>query len=145
MKFSVLERIVLSQLLPEKGNYANMKLLRKAKENLSFTEEENKLLMFRLVGNNQVWNGTIAIDKATGKPVDVAPEDLKKDPDIVRKMVEEDPDAFEYKPSVEDKDIVIGDVVLKMIVDALKGLDKQEALMHDHVPLYDRLVKRKSP
>ena len=46
MKLNVLERIVLLNILPQQGSFSNLKLLRVAKEALSFTEEENKLLNF---------------------------------------------------------------------------------------------------
>lgn len=44
MKLGVKERLVLIGLLPETGNYLNLKLVREVKEALSFTEKEHKLL-----------------------------------------------------------------------------------------------------
>ena len=55
MKFSVTERIVLSNLLPAEGNFKTLKLLRVLKEDLSFTEEENKQLEFKQEGDVLRW------------------------------------------------------------------------------------------
>ncbi len=43
MKLTILERFVLPTILPEKGSYANLKLVREVREDLSFTAEEFKL------------------------------------------------------------------------------------------------------
>ena len=59
MKLTVLERILASQALPDQGTFANLKLLRVAKESLSFTEEENKSLNFRVTGDNTQWDDTL--------------------------------------------------------------------------------------
>lgn len=44
MKLSVHDRLMLQSLLPKEGNFINLKLVRKAKEALSFNEEELKSL-----------------------------------------------------------------------------------------------------
>jgi len=46
MKLNTLERLTVYQLLPEVGSFLNLKLVREAKEMLSFTEEEHKELKF---------------------------------------------------------------------------------------------------
>jgi len=56
MKLSVLERILLSQILPETGSFMNLKLLRVAKEKLSFTDKENKELSFKQEEGRITWN-----------------------------------------------------------------------------------------
>ena len=64
MKLSIMERILLSQLLPAEGTFVTLKLLRVLKEDLSFTEEENKKLEFKQNGDSLQW-------KEDGKQVDV--------------------------------------------------------------------------
>lgn len=57
MKLSVMERIVLLNLLPKEGNFANLKALRTTREALSFNEAENKKLNFQQLGNGlTTWN-----------------------------------------------------------------------------------------
>jgi hypothetical protein len=47
MKLSVRERLMLLALLPREGSYTNLKLIRKTREALSFSEKENADLGFR--------------------------------------------------------------------------------------------------
>jgi len=56
MKLSVLERVVLLNLLPQEATFANLKLIRVAKETLSFTDEENQKLNFRIEGAQTLWD-----------------------------------------------------------------------------------------
>ena len=42
VKLNVLERLTIGGLMPEAGSFANLKLVREAKESLSFTEKEFK-------------------------------------------------------------------------------------------------------
>ena len=73
MKLSVIERLTLQAMLPEKGSFTNLRLIRVAREALSFTDAEHRLLQFRVetVGDQQVskWNQNQLMDKATGKAV----------------------------------------------------------------------------
>ena len=64
MVLNVLERLLLLNLLPAEGSYTNLKLMRKAKENLSFTEDENKLLAFKHEGEQLLWVDNVVEDKA---------------------------------------------------------------------------------
>lgn len=47
MKLNVMERITLISLLPESGNFVTLKIVRKLRETLSFSEEEHLKLQFR--------------------------------------------------------------------------------------------------
>jgi len=56
---SVLNRLSLMGLLPEKGNYATLKINRELREELSYTEEEYKLCNFRpTTGGKMAWDDT---------------------------------------------------------------------------------------
>lgn len=136
MLLSVLERVLLSQALPAQGSFTNLKLLREARETLSFTEEENKELNFRQEGESLQWTGLKIINKATGNPVEGSVE-------FVEKMVKKNPELFEQRLSVEDKDFEFGEVVTDLIVKAIKDLDKQEKLTNDHLPLYEKFIESK--
>lgn len=56
MELTVLERLVLSGLLPKEGNFTNLKLVRQLKEELSFNDLENKRLGFIQDGDQVRWN-----------------------------------------------------------------------------------------
>lgn len=67
MKLNVQDRLILLTVLPKEGNFTNLKLLRVAKEELSFTEAENVALNFREVGEGSsrklIWNTDKVPDK----------------------------------------------------------------------------------
>lgn len=63
MNLNVLERLLVLNLLPKEGTFTNLKLLRVARENLSFTEEENKALNFKQENDQIVWINDAVGDK----------------------------------------------------------------------------------
>lgn len=56
MNFNISERLVTLNLLPREGTFANLKLIRVAREKLSFNEAENKALGFHQKGDQLKWN-----------------------------------------------------------------------------------------
>ena len=57
MLLEVQERLALMELLPREGDYAAIKELRKAREMINFTPEENELLKFEDKGGGiLVWD-----------------------------------------------------------------------------------------
>ena len=83
MKLVVLERIHLLSILPKEGSFATLKIIRQLRENISFTEEENKLLNFQQTGGAVKWDivGSVRV----GKP-DIAISDFQKE--IIAKALE---------------------------------------------------------
>ncbi len=77
MLLKVSERILLLQVLPREGNYANMKILSELRLNLSYSEDEQKKWEIDVDEENQMvsWeeNGEADIpigEKATGIIID---------------------------------------------------------------------------
>lgn len=89
----------------------NLKLLRLTKEDLSFNEEENKALQFRTENNMIIWNNTVVTE--TGEIV----------------------------PSCPEKEFIFGEVIEKLIIKALKDLDKAEKITEDHYSLYEKFME----
>ena len=56
MKFTIVERFILSSILPAEESFATLKLVRKAKENLSFNDIENQKLKIRQEGEQVIWD-----------------------------------------------------------------------------------------
>ena len=56
MEMTVVERLVLLNILPKEGNFTTLKLVRELRENLSFDELENKRLNFQQDGDQIRWN-----------------------------------------------------------------------------------------
>ena len=63
MELTVLERIVLLSALPNEGNFTTLKIVRNLREDLSFTEEEHKVLDFKQTGDNISWNPEVNVVK----------------------------------------------------------------------------------
>ena len=139
MKLSVIERINLLNLLPAKGSYTNLKLLRVAREELSFTDDEHKVLNFRQEGEGNkartLWNTMHLVNKETNEPP-------KGADDIIMEMVNANPESYEMRPVLEDADINLGEVVTQIIIKALKSLEESESLEEgkSHFTLFEKFI-----
>ncbi len=47
MELGVFDRLILLNILPKEGDFTTLKIVRKMREDLSFTEEEHKALDFK--------------------------------------------------------------------------------------------------
>lgn len=56
MELTVKERLTLQTLLPKETNFVTLKLVRKLREDLSFDDEENQKLQFKVNGERLTWN-----------------------------------------------------------------------------------------
>lgn len=63
MKLSVSDRLTMLNLLPKEGTFVNLKLIRVAREELSFNEVENRALGFQQKGNQLTWDPKVVISK----------------------------------------------------------------------------------
>jgi len=133
MKLSVLERLLVMGLLPRESNFTNLKILRVAREALSFNDEENGLLNFRMEGEQTRWNNDVIVFKDSR-------EIVPGDPEEVFKMIQENPELYDRKPLVDDKEIKIGEIATQLIVAALKKLNETEKLTEQHFSLYEKFV-----
>ena len=138
MKLSVMERMMLLNILPPTGTFANLKVLRIAREALSFDDKEHKALNIRYEGEGDRaqmrWDNHVIVEKATGR----APEgDLV----AVQEMIRENPTGYEMKPVMDDKNVIMGEIVTQMIVKRLKELNNKEELTEQHYSLYEKFVE----
>ena len=86
MKLTILDRVILSNILPKEGSFANLRLLRVVREEISFNEEENKLLKFQQDGNQLRWESKVV----DGKQVDAFPERDFRIGDVVTKLIRDE-------------------------------------------------------
>ena len=63
MKLDVRERLILLSVLPPEGDFITLKVVRKLKENLSFSEDEIKQYKFVQTENNVTWDNSIEQEK----------------------------------------------------------------------------------
>jgi hypothetical protein len=67
MKLEIHERLALLEILPKQGSYAELKALRKAREIISFTQEEIDFYQLK-IGDDKLWHWATA--KASQKVLD---------------------------------------------------------------------------
>lgn len=79
MNLSVKERLVLNSILPAQGDITTLKIVRKLREDLSFSEEEHKKLKFvEVEGGGLKWNWDLIVDIEIGeKAMDVIKKALE--------------------------------------------------------------------
>jgi hypothetical protein len=82
LKLNTFDRLILLNILPREGDFTTLKIIRKLRETLSFSEEEHKRLQFKQDGEGKVsWqtNGDIEKDITIGeKATDIICDVLKK-------------------------------------------------------------------
>jgi len=81
VNLSVKERLILLSILPQEGNFITLKVVRKLREALSFSEEEIKKYKFVQSGSQVTWDNTIEQGKEIEigeKATDIITETLKK-------------------------------------------------------------------
>ena len=71
MKLEIHERIALLELLPKQGDYAGLQALRKAREILSFAQDEIDFYELSLGDDNQWhWDGVKASQRVLDAPLE---------------------------------------------------------------------------
>ena len=81
MELSIFERLILLNVLPKEGDFTTLKIVRKLRDDLSFSEDEHKVLEFKNDGGQVQWKlaGDIAKDISIGeKATDIIVEVLKE-------------------------------------------------------------------
>ena len=63
MELSVLERLILLNSLPAQGDITTIKIVRKLREDLSFSEAEHKALNFKQEADRLLWNQDASVTK----------------------------------------------------------------------------------
>lgn len=56
MELNVFDRLILLNILPKEGDFTTLKIVRKMREDLSFTEDEHKALQFTQEDGNIKWD-----------------------------------------------------------------------------------------
>lgn len=110
-KLNVGERFALLSALPREGNFATLKIIRKLKEDLSFTEKEHEYYGFRKVktngGNESLsWSPEKAAETKDFEFGEVATDIIKsalKDLDKMKKLDESQYTVYEKFVEVKEK------------------------------------------
>ena len=100
MELTVIERLLTMQLLPTEGDLTTIKLVRVAKEELSFSDEEHKTLKFRQVGEGDnvqtTWdNPDLVKDVKLGEIMFEKIKEALKEKNEAKTLKEEDVSLYE--------------------------------------------------
>ncbi len=63
MELGIQDRLALLVVLPHEGSFTNLKIVRQLREELSFNDEENKLLDFKEDGDKLKWDEDAVFSK----------------------------------------------------------------------------------
>ena len=113
MNLTVMERVVLGNLLPAEGDFITLKVLRKLREDLSFSDVDFKKWDIQTIpstdggGSRLAWK--MVNDK--GKPID------------------------------QEAEISIGEKATDVIVESLEKLNESKKLTNDYFTLYEKFVE----
>lgn len=138
MELTTVERLKLLETLPAEGNIMSLKILRKLRETLSFTEEELKsigaLNEYACPFYEEVNNAPVSCDNKGFFPI--APKCA--DHNIL--MVPTGNAHFDLSPEMQAKikDIHMGPQALTIASEALKRLNENERLTEAHISLYEK-------
>lgn len=97
MELSVYNRLILLNILPKEGDFTTLKIIRKLREDLSFSEQEHAALQFKQDGGNVQWKqeGDVPVEIPIGeKATDIIVEVLKK-LDKEKKLTDQHMDLYE--------------------------------------------------
>jgi len=130
MKLTVYERIVLQNILPAQGDFITLKLVRKLKEALAFSEKEIAEIDFR-----NHWKCPKC------EKVELAAE-IVKCPDCDIYMIPAGQVTWdEVKAKKVIKDVHTGDTMLALCKTTLKKLSDEQQLTEQHFSLYSKFVE----
>jgi len=134
MKLTVIERIRLLEYLPERGNLATMRMVRKLRESLEFTEEEsgdNALRAFVLKGGK--FEDAGALLKPGSLSFIVVEVPCGNGVTTSRYMWNKNEDT--------GKEIKFSNAGRQLILDTLNQLDKAGGITVDLLSLADKFMK----
>jgi hypothetical protein len=81
MLLSVFERLILLNIMPKEGDITTLRIIRKLKDDLSFSEEEHAALELKNDNGNIAWKSEADIPKEIEigeKAADIISDSLKK-------------------------------------------------------------------
>ena len=66
MELTVLDRILLFSILPKEGDITTVRTVRKLREDLSFSDEEQQTIELTTANDKVTWNSQTAVSKEIG-------------------------------------------------------------------------------
>jgi len=97
MELKVFDRLILLNILPKEGDFTTLKIVRKLREDLSFSEDEHKTLGFKQENGNVQWkqDGDIPKDITIGEKASDLIADVLKKLDKEKKLTDQHYELYE--------------------------------------------------
>lgn len=130
MRLEVLERLALLSVLPKEGDFLTLKLVRKLRESLAFSEVEIESIKFNLRWKCPRCQKELASPEAMECP----------DCDIYMTNIGQMTWDIEKAKSVV-KDIHLGNKMLALCTLTLRKLSDEQKLTEQHMSLYEKFVE----
>ena len=121
MELSVFERLMLLNILPAEGDLPTLRVVRKMREDLSFTEAEHAALHFVSLEGQVTWRTALPKEEAEAMPEDKAAE-LNAYIAALNKGVE----------------IALGPKAREIARETLEKMNKEKKLREEHLSLCDK-------
>jgi len=130
VKLTVIERIVLQNILPQEGDFITLKLIRKLREALSFSEKEIAEIDFK-----NYWQcSKCQKEELSAEAVKCGDCDVYMQP--AGKVNWNDEKAKKVV-----KDVFMGDKMLALCSSTLKKLSDEQKLTEQHMSLFEKFTK----
>ena len=129
MKLEVYERLVLLNVVPQEGDFTTLKLVRKLREALSFSEKEIAEIEFKNCWQCPTCQKTevsVPVIKCQDCNIQMRPLEVTWDEEKAMKVV---------------KDVHMGDRMLALCAASLKKLSDDKKLTEDHFSLYEKFIE----
>ena len=133
MKLTIPERLVLVNILPPEGDYTTLKLVRKLRESLSFTEEEHKQLNFRNRFDCPECKGQVY----SGTPAKCENKDCKR---FAQYMQRSNFLTWNENANIV-KDIHMGSKAKELLKSTLQKMSDDKKLSETYLDAYEKFVK----
>jgi len=130
LKLTVIERLALMNTLPQEGDYITLKLVRKLRESLSFSEKEIAEINFQ-----NYWRCPKCRKEALSAEI-VKCEDCDTYMELAGKVHWD-----EAKAAKVIKDVHMGEKMLNLCTSTLKKLSDEQKLTEQYMSLYEKFVK----
>ena len=130
MKLNVFERIVLQNILPKEGDFITLKLVRKLKEGLAFSEKEIAEIEFK----NQ-WKCSKC------QKAEIASEMPKCSDCGIYMQLGGQVHWDDEKAKKVVKDVFMGSKMLALCESTLRKLSDENKLTEQHMSLYSKMVE----
>jgi len=132
MKLEVFERLMLLNILPQEGDFTTLKLVRKLREALSFSEKENTEIDFKYH-----WRCPKC------QKVELEAQAIKCQECGIYMKPAGAVNWDEEKAKGVIKDVHMGDTMLALCKTTLKKLSDEQKLTENHMSLYEKFVEQK--